>query len=1534
MKNLNRISNQAYDAKSFRMILAALGVVLLNCLKLTAQPYPAELLKEQIALDNTAPYATSAGQAVAVDGEFAAVAGNKRIDGYRVVNGTWEFEGGADFGWSTSGSSLALKNGTLAAGNTAGDGAVYLFQAGGDSQNALNGWNMTDNSTVSGSVFGYLFPFTPEQKALATNNVWTLTVVSRMIDDFGGSSSEYFDFADGNNRRFLVFFDLDANGDLTVQLSGLETLTVTTNGTGWAAYHTNQIVFDPTTQTADYYFDGIKMNSAAWAPTAITGLNGLRFGNGSSGGMGSMTYNKVEFKVNDGNKVLAEYDAGSVGNPAADPDPVSQGWTAGAAGSGITTHAVNADLVSIWPLTAVVRPQDGYSGGGFGSSVALSGDTMVVGEPYSDDGTGKAVVFTWDGSDWTLQQELLDPAARSGNSFGRSVAIDGDTVVVGSPLYKSLADPTSGAAVAFIRSGTTWTSQGTLIPAAVSSPAQYAAVGQVALSGDLAVVGTEYTTSNPNGAAVVFRRSGTTWSRDAALTPGTDYQRVYLYADTLATDGNVVFVGFSQTANNGNSYASYMAFSKDGAIGWVPLNRKDYQVDNIYESVNGLDFDGTNLIMGFYAAVVGDPPPVHILKLDYSDATAVGQFVSKLIDYSAAKDSGTFDKDLAAFRYKDLLYGSDNLKIRSRVELMNTLYGDAERARAAYAESELAKGLVLSPNDTGLQDLMLDIYYDRAVAETVFSKDFLATAQKAHFGGLIGINPPVNGFEIDQEIAPYQQALSKQRAVLDGLLSLLGNDFGAPGNPPLGYVMFRDRVPLRALMSPNYTNDLGELVPVSGNPVLFDGFKDAVLAFDQLRDYGQTAATVGRLLLARDNPASGGQAGDRDQVRQMIAGTLQYLYMHGHLVKDLFSTLPPPGDASGLAEAIAGWEGSLTDLEGLQQILAGDSNILGFAPDFMMYIQNFGTQSTPEFHSFDIFRERLDPASASSVLKLAVDDLQAAQDSYLSFQGYEDQLASNFGVSSITYEDRLRDIVGVFPGDPNYTDDPAANPGSELEQQYRSIQAARLKILKNQTEVQNVYRQVQIERERASAAEEIYIRYGNERARIEEKLGEINAAQAGANQMASYFDPKNLVSGASIAIALNFGVQTSTELMKGQLNAQKEHLAAMESAELDGVESQATIKNLLLQLNTLAVDSMESALLLTQEANRLAGLYREKKDLERKLAERNQNLANRFFADPIHREITQTNMLRADISFKTAQKWLYFTVRALQYKHNIPFIFDYNQRHYTPNTIFKLRNAQELHDFYTAMDQFDQLKNLGDPERHDSFSVREDFFGYVKTNRLGQALLYPDPITGQQVSAVAAFRSRLHQLQDAQGTIMLPFSTVRQKAGGFFFQGPSYDVNGNPIPNTGRYLDKIRSISIRLPGQHTLGQSQISGNLTYGGTSFIRNPQVGIVDPERPDQIINEMTPYSTRVWFFDTTGGLNRWNFKEALKINGVPLDVVPDDGSTPSTGEIVEFKERSVAATGWVLEIPTISVGTLVLDIDELNDIEIHFWHYSASR
>jgi hypothetical protein len=79
---------------------------------------------------------------------------------------------------------------------------------------------------------------------------------------------------------------------------------------------------------------------------------------------------------------------------------------------------------------------DGADGDGFGRSVAIEGDTAVVGAPTGPDYRGAVYVFTRSGDSWTQSAKLTASDRESGARLGSSLAIDGDTIVAGAPQYR------------------------------------------------------------------------------------------------------------------------------------------------------------------------------------------------------------------------------------------------------------------------------------------------------------------------------------------------------------------------------------------------------------------------------------------------------------------------------------------------------------------------------------------------------------------------------------------------------------------------------------------------------------------------------------------------------------------------------------------------------------------------------------------------------------------------------------------------------------------------------------------------------------------------------------------------------------------------------------------------------------------------------------------------------------------------------------------------------------------------------------------
>jgi hypothetical protein len=94
--------------------------------------------------------------------------------------------------------------------------------------------------------------------------------------------------------------------------------------------------------------------------------------------------------------------------------------------------------------------------------VAITGETVEIGAPQVDGAAldqGSAYIFVRSGRVWSQQLKLLVADAESFDQFGFSVAISGETVVVGARFGRSAAGLDQGSAYVFVRSGGVWSQQ-------------------------------------------------------------------------------------------------------------------------------------------------------------------------------------------------------------------------------------------------------------------------------------------------------------------------------------------------------------------------------------------------------------------------------------------------------------------------------------------------------------------------------------------------------------------------------------------------------------------------------------------------------------------------------------------------------------------------------------------------------------------------------------------------------------------------------------------------------------------------------------------------------------------------------------------------------------------------------------------------------------------------------------------------------------------------------------------------------------------
>jgi hypothetical protein len=230
----------------------------------------------------------------------------------------------------------------------------------------------------------------------------------------------------------------------------------------------------------------------------------------------------------------------------------------------------------------------------FGRSVAIDGDTLVVGassEDSSVDGgetdntaynAGAVYVFTRVYSSWSQQAYLKASNAEGHDYFGKSVAIDGDTLVVGAVGEASSADggesdnsaDYAGAVYVFTRVDSSW-SQQALLKASNAGGGDYFG-HSVALDGDTLVVAAPYEASSADGgesdntaeyagAVYVFTRVDSRWSQQALLK-ASNAENDDNFGESVAIDGDTLVVGALGESSSADGVESDNSASYAGAV--------------------------------------------------------------------------------------------------------------------------------------------------------------------------------------------------------------------------------------------------------------------------------------------------------------------------------------------------------------------------------------------------------------------------------------------------------------------------------------------------------------------------------------------------------------------------------------------------------------------------------------------------------------------------------------------------------------------------------------------------------------------------------------------------------------------------------------------------------------------------------------------------------------------------------------------------------------------------------------------------------
>ncbi len=223
-------------------------------------------------------------------------------------------------------------------------------------------------------------------------------------------------------------------------------------------------------------------------------------------------------------------------------------------------HAGAQTFASCAEERAVLQPTT-FAGPGFGRSVALDGDTLALGGVGLFGMPEEVVVFRLEGGTWREEARLRASPPVDSTLFGHALALDGDRLAVSAPRVEQ----TVGAVYVFERTGTSWTQQARLVPGMMAGGFG----SSLALGGDTLVVGTPEVFADEGlvGAAFVFRRRANGWAREAVLPPAGAAHGARA-GDAVALWGNRLAVGAPRILNSGGTPGQVALFTRNPDGSW------------------------------------------------------------------------------------------------------------------------------------------------------------------------------------------------------------------------------------------------------------------------------------------------------------------------------------------------------------------------------------------------------------------------------------------------------------------------------------------------------------------------------------------------------------------------------------------------------------------------------------------------------------------------------------------------------------------------------------------------------------------------------------------------------------------------------------------------------------------------------------------------------------------------------------------------------------------------------------------------------
>ncbi|MEY2715232.1 MAG: hypothetical protein RIT24_1575 [Planctomycetota bacterium] len=226
----------------------------------------------------------------------------------------------------------------------------------------------------------------------------------------------------------------------------------------------------------------------------------------------------------------------------------------------------------LWRFPQRLIPGMGSDGARFGSAVAVSGGRLAVGAPLGGV-AGTVSVYKLVGTDWQLEQTILNPTPAQGDRFGDSIALEGDRLLIGAPFDDEGAID-RGAVHAYSSNGRSWQLQSTLLPMSASDRQYFGR--SIAIRNTRAAIGANGADAldgtSASGMVEVYDFVGTSWSRSGELRPETAVAGGHFGWD-VAIEAETIVVGEPGygTATSPALIGRARVFARQPSSQWIPV---------------------------------------------------------------------------------------------------------------------------------------------------------------------------------------------------------------------------------------------------------------------------------------------------------------------------------------------------------------------------------------------------------------------------------------------------------------------------------------------------------------------------------------------------------------------------------------------------------------------------------------------------------------------------------------------------------------------------------------------------------------------------------------------------------------------------------------------------------------------------------------------------------------------------------------------------------------------------------------------------